>query len=288
MALEQKIENIDGNLRDAYKQAVPGTLKHVDELMRERRDDASLRDLWFYTADGEVYSMYNGTPTLRITRKAVNPVLNNIDDAFIQLTTQENYFVTPEDFAAVKAANDTVTIDLTKLELSGKEKEWRYLAVDTSKDIGDYNPEQQKLLKRVFGPTEADYDANMAKLRTSPQRIAETKIYVLAPDYVKANAKKDAIGRASWLYYFNYYSCFNAVVRTIYYDSRVRGVRREVVAAGDASETPSVPIAPQEMTLGNCYARILGSPDAAVSALDDKTAAGLSCILTRYLAGKAQ
>ena len=51
MALEQKVENIPGNLRNAYKQAVPGTLLHVDELMRERITNLELRGLLFYTPD---------------------------------------------------------------------------------------------------------------------------------------------------------------------------------------------------------------------------------------------
>ena len=46
------IVNIPGNLKDAYKSAVPGTLRHVDELMNERRTNEALRTQCFYTADG--------------------------------------------------------------------------------------------------------------------------------------------------------------------------------------------------------------------------------------------
>mgnify|MGYP001575350365 CR=1 FL=1 len=49
-----KLDIIVGNLRDAYKQAVPGTLLHVDELMRERITNLELRGLWFFTPDGAV------------------------------------------------------------------------------------------------------------------------------------------------------------------------------------------------------------------------------------------
>ncbi len=248
MALEQKLENLDGNLRDAYKQAVPGTVLCVDQLMKERITNPELRDLWFYTADGEVYSMDNGTPTLRITRETVNPVLKNIDAASEQLVNHRNYLVPSAEFAAVKSASDTVVIDLTKLRLQGKENEWCYLAVNTSTTITDYNPEEQKLLGRVFGAS-SDYALIMEMLRQSLQRIQETKIFVLNPDYVKTEAKNEPVGRASWLVNFlNGCSYFDADNRGINSLSRVRGVRREVIAEGDASKN-KVPSAPLEIKL---------------------------------------
>ncbi len=224
MALEQKLENIPGNLKDAYKQAVPGAVLCVDQLMKERITNHELRDLWFYTADGEVYSVDNGVPTLRITREAVNPVLKNIDAAFEQLVHQGNYLVPSAEFAAVKSAADTVVIDLSQLTLRGEEKEWRYLAVDTSKELSQYNAEEQKLLGRVFGAG-SDYAAVMEMLRQSPPRITETKVFVLAPDYVKANASVDPVGRASLLDNFGSYSDFFAFDRGIYNNGLLRGVR---------------------------------------------------------------
>ncbi|MEK6969986.1 MAG: hypothetical protein AABW48_06170 [Nanoarchaeota archaeon] len=245
MTLEQKIENITGNLRDAYKQAVPGTLLHVDELMRERITNLELRNLWFYTPDGAVDSMDGKTPTLRITREAVNPILKNIDGAFGQLVNTGNYNVLPADFEAVKAAVDTVTINLTKLGLQGNNDEWGYLAVDTSKAITKYNAEAQKLLRRVFGPTDDDYTANMEMLRESPQRIKETRVYVLNPNYVKKHAKESPIARACWLNDFYDYSSFIADVRDVdYHDAALRGVRAsdselQGTAGAPKNEVPS-------------------------------------------------
>jgi hypothetical protein len=255
MALEQKLENIDGNLRDAYKQCVPGTALCVDQLMRERQTNSELRNLCFYTPDGEVYSIEDNIPTLRITREStktesglviINPVLKNIDAAFDQLVTTGNYQVIPADFEAVKNAIDTVTVDLTKLKLQGDDKEWRYLAVGTSKAITKYNAEQQKLLRRVFGPTEEDYATNMKMLKTSPQKIEETHIYVLNPDYVKVNAETGPIGRASWLGSFSSSSDVDAVDRGISGSGRVRGVRRVVVPEG-APKKEGVQSAPQKI-----------------------------------------
>lgn len=227
MALEQTIENIGGNLR-TYEELVPGTFKHADELTNERRTNLKLRNYSFWTADGAVYFMDNGIPTLRITREATNPVLKNIGVAFNKLANTSNYFVSSADFAAVKAASDTVVIDLTQLELQEHitEKEWRYLIIDSSRKISEYNHEQQKLLLRVFGPTVEDYTVNMEMLRLSPQKITEVKFYILSPDYVKANIQKKPIARASWLDGFNFRSGFCAGHRDVNFDFSLRGVCR--------------------------------------------------------------
>ncbi len=257
MTIEQKLENITGNLRDAYKLIVPGTMRHVDELMRERRENIELRNQWFYTADGEVYSLENKTPTLWVTREATNPVLKNIEDAFEQLITKGNYLVTPADFEAVRNASDTVSIDLTQLGLQKDNKEYQHLKIDTSKKLGKYNAEQQKLLRRIYGPTDEDYTANMQVLRDSQLKIKETRIFVLNPNYVKANVKNNAVGRASWLSSFSLNSDFGANVRSVDYDGGcVRGVRREVVREAGALKNEEVPCAasaPQEIVLPSLY-----------------------------------
>ncbi len=232
------IVNIPGNLKDAYKLAVPKTLRYVDELTTERRTNADLRSQSFYTADGNVYFSDKDIPTLYITREATNPILKNIDDAFTQLTTNHNYTVLQSDFDAVKKAEDTVTIDLTKLTLQGDDKEWGYLAISTTK-YNKLNIEERKLAERVYGPGN-DFVENMKML--SDARINETKIFVLNPGYVKTNAKDNPVGRASWLYIFYYNSIFDAIDRNFSDYSRVRGVRREVVRPqGDAAKNEAVP-----------------------------------------------
>lgn len=46
--------------------------------------------------------------------------------------------------------------------------------------------------------------------------------------------------------------------------------------------------APQQITLDDCYQRILANPAPAAAALNDTRAVGLLRILTEYLATKAQ
>ena len=197
---------INGNLLDAYQHCVPGTMLCVDQLMTERRTNPDLRDLWFYTADGAVYSVDKGKPTLRITREAVNPVLKNIEAAFTQLTKKHNYRVTPADFMAVQTAPDTVTIDLSALRLSGNEKEWQYLTLDTKKGRQKLNEEESKLATRCGYIPE-----NLQMLAEA--RIYETRIYILSPDYVQEEAQDAPLGRASWLGDFGDDSNFSARYR---------------------------------------------------------------------------
>ena len=237
------LETITGNLRDGYKQLQPGTMLHVDELMNERRTNHDLRDLGIYTADGEVYSLDGArkTPTLRITRELRNPVLLRIDDAFGQLTRKGNYSVLPHDFEQVLAAPETVRIALPRLRLQGDNKEWRYLEIRTEdgfiKTEDGYEPakKEEKKVKERFGYT----SENLAMLHDSPQKITETLIFFLNPDYVRKHAKEGAIARASWLGSFDGVSQFNAYDRGISNYDRVRGVRRGVVAEGVAQKKDS-------------------------------------------------
>src|SRR3989344_8362614 len=203
------LETITGNLRDAYKQLQPGTMLHVDQLMNERRTNADLRNQWFYTADGEVYFLgAAGNPTLAMTREVHNPVLQNIDDAFDQLTRKQNYLPSQEDVQQALAAPETALIALPKLRLSGDEKEWRYLEIGTTPSkYKKLNDEERKLAERVYGKGD-DFVQNMEMLKKA--KIGETRIFVLHPDYVRKQAAEGAVARASWLYDFNYYSHFVA------------------------------------------------------------------------------
>ena len=229
MTLE-KFVNIPGNLKDAYTSAVPGTLRHVDELMNERRthpvtpEGNNLRDLWFYTGDGLLYFMERQTPKLAITREPDNLVLRHMDDAFTQLTTTGNYHPDIQEVdTAIKSAS-TLVVDLTKLKLEGNGKEWQYMVVSTS-DYDTLNDEQRTFAERVYGQG-ADFIANMQMLKDA--RINKTKIFVLNPKYVRDDVQNTHLGRASWLSNFDSYFHFNADGRYVSNRYALRGVRREV------------------------------------------------------------
>nr|AQS33903.1 hypothetical protein [uncultured archaeon] len=246
------IVNISGNLKDAYKAAVAGTLRHVDELMNERRttpttpERDNLRNLWFYTGDGELYFVDGKTPKLAMTREADNLVLRHIDDAFTQLTSSGNYRPDRAEADAAIKASTTEIFDLTELKLQKRDTEYSRMEVSTTK-YDQLNTEQRRLAERVYGKGD-DFVANMAMLKVAG--IQATNIYVLNPEYVKANAKDSPVARASWLIDFGCSSGFSACGRGISSGGRVRGVRGEVVREADAPENgavPSAPVVPSEI-----------------------------------------
>ncbi len=242
----QNLITVTGNLRDGYKQLQPGTMRHVDELTDERRtnpidaEGTDLRKVWLYTADGELYSVRNCVPTLAMTRGDVNPVLYRIDDALAQLTTTGNFRPNREEIERALMSHYTVQVDLTKLRLKSGNDEWQYLVIPTKRNHG-LRKEEEKLARRFFG--EATFAENMEMFRDAG--IDESKIYVLAPSYVREHASESPVGRASWLYNFDINSYFDASGRDIDGNYRVRGVRREIREA-DALKN-QVPSVPQEM-----------------------------------------
>ena len=255
---------IEGNLRDAYKQLQPGTMLHADQLMNERRTNHDeLRKQKLYTADGGIYFLY-GTqvPILAITREAYNPVLQNIDNAFEQLTSNQNYTVLFQDFEQALAVPETVLVSLPNLRLSKHDAEFSYLSLGTTPaKYNQLNYEERKLAERVYAKGN-DFVQNMKMLKDTG--IGETRIWVLNPDYVQKHAEKGAMARASWLVSFGYDARFDASVR--YVDGRdmldhdrVRGVRRG--ASASEQEAPvgcDVQNSPEEKLLSPTQSELYG------------------------------
>ena len=218
------LENLEGNLKDAYALAVPGTVLHIDELMNERRTNVSLRSVPFYTADGNLYFMRDGKPFWAITREPENLVLRHIDTAFPLLTQNNHYYPNPEEAAEALAADDTLLIDISQLGLNNRGNEGGYLTIGTSPEgYNQLNVEGRKVAERVFGSGE-DFVQNMQMLRDA--QIGDTRISLLIPAYVAQHASQRVLGRGSWLLSFYCNSDFSGGVRYVGDLARLRGVRR--------------------------------------------------------------
>lgn len=300
-----QLEIIVGDLR-VSAQLEPGTFRHVDELMNERRTAAGaeqqeLRNNWFYAADGHGYFATATDVEWAITRESDNLVLRHLlderDSSFDQLVNKVNYRPANEEALAAKMAADTVVVAMSKLRLSGTEKEWRYLEIrtedgfiNTAEGYQAPNDEEQKVLQRLGYTAE-----NLAMLSTSNHKIAATRLYVLNPAYIQEEAVKDpeksSLWRASRLGGFGSGSSFGAKGRSVGNRCRLRGVRRGVEARSAAAPervVPDAPVVPLEITPAMSYQALLADPAKAAAALDDKTVAGLSRIVADYLATKAQ
>ena len=234
MALEQKVENISGNLQKAYKQCIKGTMQHAYEIMRDTRTDVNLCYQSVHTAEGIVYSLDEDIPTLRITSEKNNPVLEHINDevnnSYKQFANYGDYKILPADFELVKSAKDTVTIGLTTLRLhcdndkgSWYKGNW-YLAISTT-NYDELNREERRFAECIYGHETEDFRENMSMLKKIG--VNKTKAYVLHPEYVKTNAKKNALGRVAVLESYTYHGWrFSAVSRGFEYPS-LRGKRKE-------------------------------------------------------------
>src|SRR3989344_8099692 len=138
-----ELETITGTLDECFKQLEPGTSQHVYQLTTARRTDHKLRNQWFYTADGELYTVKKGEHLWVLTREPQNVVLENIDEAYRQLTSQGNYFPDAETAKTSLEHGDSVVINLKGLKLVKDNDEYGHFVVDPNA-IKRLNSQQRK------------------------------------------------------------------------------------------------------------------------------------------------
>src|SRR3989338_2466716 len=274
-AVEKRtLETLIGPLAKTFPQLDRATIQHSDQLTTERRTNPELRNQWFYTADGPMYTIEKegrrDEAFLYLSRGRTNPVFNNIEEATQQLLRKGNYIPPKEDAEAVKSADTTLRVKLSDLKLQGNDSEWRYFEIDTA-NYDKLNPVQRRVAERVYGSGN-EFVENVKMLNDNG--IRTTRIYVLNLDYVKRNAPKDgALARACWLDDFGSGSDFDAGGGDVDSSDALRGVRN--VAEGDAPKIAN-PIL-------DAYNAILGAdPGQALKAMTPEIATGLSGLLQMY------
>ena len=237
------LENIPGDLL-AYKKLEPGTFQHVDQLTTERRTNSELRNRYFYTADGELYTAQKRKYLWVITREPQNLVLENISKAYQQLTVQRNYFPDAEAAQSSLEHEGSVVVNLKGLKLLKDNEEYGHFVVNP-KQIKKLNSEQRKAAQRIYGPDEENFGLNMEMFAEAGKTPC---VFVLMPDYVQGTLRsndKKFLGRASWLDVFSSSSNFSASDHSVNGRNTLRGVRC-VIAEGDAPKN-KVSSAPQEI-----------------------------------------
>jgi len=276
---ERTLETLLGPLAQTFPQFKRDTILHSDQLTTERRANHELRNQWFYTGDGPMYTVEKegrrDEAFLYLSRGRTNPVFNNIGEATQQLIRTGNYILPNEkrgEIDAVIKAEDTLKVKLSDLRLRGDDNVLRYFEIDTANYDG-LNEHQRRVAERVYGSGN-EFVENMKMFNENG--IRTTRIYFLNPDYVKRNAPKDgALARASRLNGFGNDSRFYANNRIVDSRSGLRGVRN-VVAEGDAPKVEADPIE-------QAYQTLLRDPKLAVGKMNPNIAAGVSSVLTMYL-----
>ncbi len=238
----EELTNVSGNLLDSFLQLEPDSIRHSYEIMNERRTNASLRDSRQWTADFPMYRLENekgeqdanGEAVLYFAPIKHNLVFRHLEDAMddshpvIQLRTTHNYKPNAKEVREVvdsAKTKETLRVKLADLNLERYDDEWSFFEIDTdnyanSVKQGGLNAVQRELAERAYGQGQ-DFVENMAMLSQSGKQ--KTTFYVLNPEYVKANARKDAICRFSWLNNFYFNSNFIAYFR--YADLNLGGLR---------------------------------------------------------------
>ncbi|GEM_PF-4902264 len=202
------LEIITGNLGDACKQALVGTISHADELMKLRRKlfnegqkDSEVCSKGFYVAGTNIFFVDSKTktPYWAITRREHSLVLQNIDPAMEQLGQASDPNYRPNSAEARRAilAQSTSVTDLTKIHFQNY-KIWSCFEIGTtSAKYNQLNTEERRLAERIFGEGDEFY-LNMDMLERAG--INATKILLPHLDYIQKQVAKGPFARPSWLW----------------------------------------------------------------------------------------
>ncbi len=234
------IKTIVGDLR-AFAQFEPGTFQDFDQLSRDQIVYPRLLNREFYVSTFPLYTARGGVPVFALARHtrehpnnlALNHLFDEQNSSWDQLLderTGHNFCPDSEEAQAVVEATDTLQAKLSNLRLSGNGKVYRFLGIRTADGFvkvgDDYDSPrdiEQAVIERV-GYTEQFL--NMLQ-REYPQ-IEETRLYVLAPEYVAAEAGEKFFGRVAWRLHFDYYVDSPASGCGVNLLDCLRGVRRVV------------------------------------------------------------
>jgi len=244
-SLEQKLENRVGSLAQVVPLFKLGTARTSAEITQERvaeqkaetkqrKRDRTLRDKLFYPNNFAMYTVEGGDSFLYLGGRTANLIFDNVQEASQQLVKTGNYTPNRESIDAVVASvnsGETVRVNVADLKLKKETAEYGYFEIDTT-SYATLNDEQKKVAavgygsmeqRKVAGGETSDFDEAMAMLRS--EGISTTRVYVLHPNCVNKNVKKDsAIARACWLDDTVNDSSFGANVRYVNYIGAVRGV----------------------------------------------------------------
>jgi len=224
MAIENLV-NEGGHLAEAFAKLDPKTIQHSDEITAQRRENADLRNQWFFTTDFAMYQMEGSDAILYLARSPNNLIFQNIDEVTQQLINTENFTPSKEDAEKVAKARSTLRLNLSGLDLEKDDSTYAHFAFNPANP--ELNKEQRKGVQRVYGRGK-DFKANMQMFDKAG--IRTTRLFILTPDYVKEHTEKgSALGRACWLSGFGNGSDFGAGGRGEYdSENALRGVPRKV------------------------------------------------------------
>ncbi|MFA6461443.1 MAG: hypothetical protein WCV90_04185 [Candidatus Woesearchaeota archaeon] len=189
------LEPIVGGLEEVDRQGALNRVLCADRLMKEQREGTFIDTT--HTGDGEIYFMDGDTPKLALTRTHVNPILWNPREASKSFSQLEGYRLSHKDFNIAMSDSETLVIDITKIRYVERYGyEIAHFIIGFQETLAHYIFEEEKLLRRILGPTEQDFKENGQMLSLV---VSETTLCFYTPEYVKEHTKKGPFAHVGYL-----------------------------------------------------------------------------------------
>ena len=201
------LEVIRGNYPAAIQSADPRTIQTAAEIQKDRLTDESLGRINLWTANVPLYGLLDGKPSLLFGgREAfVYLYVPNIQKIYSQISTPPHHIYTLHaldyEWALTEGLSSGTLVSFNLRELFDKKytDEFGYFSFNPSK-ASDLSGPKRQLLELING-TGDDFLRVMEML--SQQRITESRVYGLNPEYVASLGNFRLVGLASWLYSFD-------------------------------------------------------------------------------------
>ena len=164
------------------------------ELLTARTEDPRLGFKRYWTGDNLLYQREGDRAILTFTEYPL--ISNNLADAVRQLRNNKTFEPSPEELQ--KAREQTlVEIDLSQIRsrLGGDSL---LILFSDYQDQGRFNPEEEKLLRHIYGEKE-EFEKKMEQLLVCGEEVTATGINFLSPEYVLDNViNGSGIARLCW------------------------------------------------------------------------------------------
>jgi len=218
--------NPSGRFLDTVEQIDPDTMQHSRDILKDKKTDASLRNITFRTADFPLYMVENDDVVLYMADRENNLILKNLDKAVSDIRKYDNYFPKDSDIGAVINSESTLRVKLSDLNLKYHNAEWSYMEIDVN-DPSKLNATERKLAEKVLG-YKNDFQKTLDMFKVP--EMTTIKFYVLNKDYVKKTLKNNnakSISGESFLQRFDDGSGYIAGDGNLEYSRAVRGMPRK-------------------------------------------------------------
>lgn len=227
-----------GKLADNYGLFIPDTLNTGSQISIDRISKASLRDIFFYTANVPLATKRNGKVLLGMGGNTTfNAVFGTNTQEVCQELIDSRYILLNEAkkdlILRLEKSGEVKFIDPKYLRLDGKGMESRYFLIRTGFYSKDVTPTRKSFVSA--GYASGRRLGNVMDTLRSDRRITAIMIYTMNPDDAAEKIKDgEIVARASRLSGFSGGCDFDANFCDVNSTSALRGILRNSVESDSA------------------------------------------------------